>query len=82
VQLSFTGAVQAVNAVAGWLWAAGAEELAVVCRRFREVIARQRLTERPNRSEPRARKRRPKNYRLLNESRRKPGTRSAEKTCA
>jgi hypothetical protein len=82
VQLSFKGAVQAANAFAGWLWAAGAGELAAVCRRFREVIAGQRLTERPNRCEPRARKRRPKNYRLLNKPRRKPETRSPEKTCA
>jgi Transposase DDE domain len=81
VQLSFKGAVQAVNAFAGWMWTAGAEALAAVCQRLREVIGRCRLEERPNRSEPRARKRRPKNYRLLNEPRRKPGTRLAEKTC-
>jgi hypothetical protein len=82
VQLSFTGAVQSVNAFAGWLWAAGADELAAVWRRLREVIVSHRLTERPNRCEPRARKRRPKNYRLLNEPRRKPGTRLDEKACA
>jgi hypothetical protein len=82
VQLSFKGAVQAVNAFAGWLWTAGADELVVVCQRLREVIASYQLEERPNRSEPRARKRRPKPYPFLKEPRRKKGTRLAEKTCA
>ena len=82
VQLSFKGAVQAVNAFAGWLWTAGADELVVVCQRLREIIASYRLEERPNRSEPRARKRRPKKYAFLNEPRRTKGTRLAEKTCA
>lgn len=81
VQLSFKGAVQAVQAFAGWLWTAGAEALAAVCQRLREVIAGYRLEERPNRCEPRQRKRRPKPYPFLKEPRRKPGTRLAEKTC-
>jgi hypothetical protein len=81
VQLSFKGAVQAVQAFAGWLWTAGADELVAVCQRLREVIARYRLEERPNRSEPRQRKRRPKPYPFLKEPRRKKGTRLAEKTC-
>jgi hypothetical protein len=82
VQLSFQGAVQAVQAFAGWLWTAGTDELVAVCQRLREVIARYRLEERPNRSEPRQRKRRPKPYPFLKEPRRKKGTRLAEKTCA
>ncbi len=81
VQLSFKGAVQAVQAFTGGLWTAAADELTVVCQRLREIIASYRLEERPNRSEPRARKRRPKKYPLLNEPRRKKGTRLAEKTC-
>jgi Transposase DDE domain len=81
VQLSFKGAVQAVQAFAGWLWTAGADELVAVCQRLREVIASYRLEERPNRSEPRQRKRRPKPYPFLKEPRRKKGTRLAEKTC-
>ena len=81
VQLSFKGAVQAVNAFAGWLWTAGADELVVVCQRLREVIGSYQLEERPNRSEPRARKRRPKKYPFLNQPRRKKGTRLAEQTC-
>jgi hypothetical protein len=82
VQLSFKGAVQAVNAFAGWLWTAGAEELEALCRRLRAVVASYRIEEWPNRSEPRARKRRPKHYPFLNEPRRKLRTRLAERTCA
>jgi hypothetical protein len=81
VQLSFKGTVQAVQAFAGWLWTAGTDELVAVCQRLREVIANYRLEERPNRSEPRQRKRRPKPYPFLKEPRRKKGTRLAEKTC-
>ncbi len=82
VQLSFKGAVQAVNAFAGWLWTAGAAELEAVCRRLREVIASYRIEERPNRSEPRARKRWQKHYPPLRQPRRQPGSRLAERTCA
>ena len=81
VQLSFKGAVQAVNAFACWLGTATAAALAEVCRRLRAVIASVRVEERPNRSEPRARKRRPKQYPFLKEPRRKVGTRLAEETC-
>ena len=64
VQLSFTGAVQAINAFAGIAWkAADWEE---VWRRLRAAVASQRVGDRPNRYEPRARKRRPKEYPLLN----------------
>jgi hypothetical protein len=82
VQLSFKGAVQAVTEFAGWLWTASADQLAAVCQRLREVIASYQLEERPNRSEPRQRKRRPKAYPFLKEPRRKKGTRLAERTCA
>jgi Transposase DDE domain len=82
VQLSFKGAVQAVNAFAGWLGTAGAAEVADVRRSLRVVVLSYRIEERPNRAEPRARKRRPKHYPYLNEPRRKPGTRLAEKRCA
>jgi Transposase DDE domain len=81
VQLSFKGAVQAVNAFAGWLWTAGEAELEEVCRRLREVIASYRIEERPNRSEPRARKRWQKHYPPLRQPRRTPGTRLADRTC-
>src|SRR5262249_4586970 len=74
VQLSFKGAVQAVQAFAGWLWTAGADQLGAVCQRLRAVIASYVLEERPNRCEPRARKRRPKQYPLLTQPRRKKET--------
>jgi hypothetical protein len=82
IQLSFKGTVQAVNAFAGWLWRAGARELAEVCHRLREVIASYRIEGRPNRSEPRARKRWQKHYPPMRTPRRQPGTRLAERTCA
>jgi Transposase DDE domain len=82
VQLSFKGAVQGVNALAGWLGRAVGAELEEACRQLRALLASYRIEERPNRSEPRARKRRPKHYPFLKKPRRKPGTRLAEKTCA
>ncbi len=65
VQLSFKAAVQAVNAFTGVAWQAAAQELGELGRRLREVLASQRVGNRPNRYEPRARKRRPKEYPLL-----------------
>jgi hypothetical protein len=82
VQLSFKGAVQGVNALAGWLGRAVGAELEEACRQLRALLASYRIEERPNRSEPRARKRRPKHYPFLKEPRRQAGTRLAEKTCA
>jgi DDE family transposase len=82
VQLSFKGAVQGVNALAGWLGRAVGAELEEACRQLRALLASYRIEERPNRSEPRARKRRPKHYPFLKEPRRQSGTRLAEKTCA
>jgi hypothetical protein len=65
VQLSFKGAVQTVNAFAAVLWTATAAELEEVCQRLRAAVAAQLVGDRPNRVEPRARKRRPKEYPLL-----------------
>jgi hypothetical protein len=75
--LSFKGAMQAVNAFAGVLWTAGAGQLEELCGRLREAIARHRVGDRPNRNEPRRRKRRPKAYPPLNEPRAKSRTRLA-----
>jgi hypothetical protein len=69
LQLSFKGAVQAVNAFAGVPWPGKVRDLEEVWRRLREIVVCHRVGDRPNRYEPRARKRRPKNYRLLNEPR-------------
>jgi hypothetical protein len=68
-QLSFKGAVQAVNGFAAVLWAAPADELEELCRRLREAVLRHRVGDRPNRYEPRARKRRPKKFPPLTEPR-------------
>jgi hypothetical protein len=65
VQLSFKAAMQAVNAFTGVAWQAGAKELEEVWQRLRAVLASQRVGYQPNRYEPRARKRRPKEYPLL-----------------
>ncbi len=79
--LSFKGTMQAVNAFAGMLWTAGAEQLEELCRRLRAAIARHRVGDRPNRHEPRRRKRRPKPYPLLNESRSQARSRLEATTC-
>ncbi len=76
--LSFKGAMQAVNAFAGVLWTAGAEQLEELCGRLRAAIARHRVGDRPNRYEPRRRKRRPKAYPPLNEPRADAKTRLAD----
>jgi Transposase DDE domain len=65
VQLSFKGAVQAVNAFAAVWQAARPTDREGVCRRLRAAVAEHRVGDRPNRHEPRARKRRPKEYPLL-----------------
>jgi Transposase DDE domain len=65
VQLSFKAGVQVVNAFAAVLWMAGASQRDEVGRRLRAALAEHRVGERPNRSKPRARKRRPKEYPLL-----------------
>jgi hypothetical protein len=81
LQLSFKGAVQTVNAVAAVLWNATAKELVEVSQRLRAELARLRIVERPNRCEPRRRKRRPKPYPLLNEPRPKAQDRLASTGC-
>jgi hypothetical protein len=69
LQVSFKGCLQVVHAFAAVLWTAAVEELAEMMRRLREALRSQRVANRPNRCEPRARKRRAKHYPLLNESR-------------
>jgi hypothetical protein len=81
LQVSFKGALQVVNALAAVLWRAVVEEIAEILRRLREAIRSQRGGERPNRCEPRARKRRPKHYPLLNESRQQARSRLGDTSC-
>jgi hypothetical protein len=69
LQLSFTGAVQTVNAFAAVLWTAAGKDVPALVGQVREAIARHRVGDRPNRYEPRAVKRRPKEYDRLTKPR-------------
>jgi hypothetical protein len=69
LQLSFKGAVQTVNAFAAVLWTATGKDVAALVEQVREAITRHRVGDRPNRYEPRAVKRRPKEYDRLTRSR-------------
>jgi Transposase DDE domain len=69
LQISFKAALQVVNAFAAVPWRADQEELERLLRELRGLIARELVGDRPNRYEPRARKRRPKPYPNLNEPR-------------
>src|SRR5262249_58771126 len=51
MQLSFKGALQAVNAFAAALWTAGPAESEALCRRLREAGASHRVGDRPHRWE-------------------------------
>ena len=71
-RLSFAGAVQHLNAVAPYLWLlSGTKRAKVLYQLLLAWIAHDILPNRPNRIEPRARKRRPKQYSLLNKPRSK-----------
>jgi hypothetical protein len=69
LRVSFQGALQTVTAFAALLWTAPATELAELMRRVREAIGAHRVGDRPNRYEPRQRKRRPKSYPWVKEPR-------------
>lgn len=81
LQVSFKGTLQLVQAFAAVLWTAEVEELAEIMRRLREAIREHRVGDRPNRCEPRRRKRRPKHYPPLNESRQQARARLGESSC-
>jgi len=81
VQVSFKGALQAVNAFAAVLWTAGVAALQELGRRLREAIGSHQVGDRPNRYEPRRRKRRAKPYPLLNEPRSQARARLAATGC-
>jgi hypothetical protein len=80
-QVSFKGAMQVVNALAAVLWTAAVEELAEIMVRLREALRSQPVANRPHRCEPRACKRRPKHYPLLNESRQDAQARLGATSC-
>jgi hypothetical protein len=81
LQVSFKGALQMVQAFAAVLWTAEVEELEEILRRLRTAIRAHRVGDRPNRCEPRRRKRRPKHYPLLNESRQRARARLGDSSC-
>ncbi len=69
-QISFTGAIQLLNAFSEkFVSAASSAEQQRLCRAMLYAIARHRIGQRPGRSEPRAVKRRPKAYPLLTKPR-------------
>ena len=68
-QISFKGTLQTLNAFAERLRGCATQELAGLCRCLLVAVARHRVGHRPGRLEPRAKKRRPKPYRLLNRPR-------------
>jgi len=71
-ELSFTGAVQTLNAFLPYLGAAASEaEWSRLWGEMVRAIGQHRVGDRPGRYEPRAVKRRPKNYNRLNEPRAK-----------
>jgi hypothetical protein len=69
-RLSFAGTVDRLNALAPYLWLfEGSEHAERLYALLLRLIAHDRLPERPNRIEPRAVKRRPKEYPRLNRPR-------------
>jgi hypothetical protein len=81
-QVSFAGAVQTVTAFAPLAWAAKDGEWQEIARRLRAALAEHRVNDRPGRCEPRAQKRRPQTYPLLNEPRDRARDRLTAKRCA
>jgi hypothetical protein len=69
-RLSFAGTLQRVNVVLPYLWLfSGTKKALLLYQYLLSWIARDELAFRPNRIEPRAVKRRPKEYALLNKPR-------------
>ena len=74
-RIGFKGTLDALRQWSGVIAAAGGhpKKQDALIEEFLAVVARDPVPERPHRSEPRARKRRPKNYQLLTRPRRKMG---------
>lgn len=79
--LSFRGAQQVVNAFAAVMGTATAGKVDELGQRLRLAVASHRVGDRPDRSEPRMRKRRPKPYPWLKESRSQAPTRLTSNRC-
>jgi DDE family transposase len=69
--ISFKGTLQMLNAFVLPLQTSSAENLPAVCQALWQALVAHRVADRPDRVEPRARKRRPKPYPLLQEPRKK-----------
>jgi hypothetical protein len=69
--ISFKGTLQTLNAFALPLQTSSAENMPAMCQALWQAIVAHRVADRPDRVEPRARKRRPKHYPLLQDSRKK-----------
>src|SRR5262249_20238553 len=68
-ELSFKGTLQTLNAFSDALQTCAQKDREPLCRRLLEAVAPHRVGHRPDRVEPRAKKRRAKPYRLLNKPR-------------
>jgi hypothetical protein len=68
-ELSFKGTLQTLNAFSDALQTCAQKDREPLCRRLLEAVAHHRVGHRPDRVEPRAKKRRAKPYRLLNKPR-------------
>ena len=69
--ISFKGTLQTLTAFALPLQTSSVEDLPTVCQALWQALVTHRVADRPDRVEPRARKRRAKHYPLLQDSRKK-----------
>ncbi len=81
LEVSFKGALQTINAFLPFMLLARGEELARLCEEMLWAISEHRVGDRPDRYEPRAKKRRPKEYPLLTVPRDEARARLAAGTC-
>ena len=81
-EASFAGAVRTAAAFAPLAWAADEGEWQVIADRLWAVGAEHRVSDRPGRCEPRAQKRRPQTYPLLNQPRDHARARLTARRCA
>jgi hypothetical protein len=81
-EISFTGALQTLGQFAPVLQHCAAAEVTRLCGDLLRALRQHRVGQRPNRVEPRARKRRPKCSKFLNEPRNVARTRLLKKRCA
>jgi hypothetical protein len=81
-EISFTGAMQTVNEFAPVLRAARAGRVEAILRELFHAVGQHRVGQRPDRVEPRAKKRRPKAHKYMNEPRADSRKRLEKRRCA